>query len=66
MFVIKSSSCVVKNTCFLCLCLRLLILFQGVGKFVRLYVFELHHRANTSLCDDLLKICAYYSIINYG
>jgi hypothetical protein len=66
MYVLKSSPpCVVGFcTCFLCLCLGLSILYQGVGKFVRLWVFKLHHKASTNLCDDFIKTCAYCSVRN--
>ncbi len=68
-YVLKSSSpscCGFFCNCFLCLCLGLLILYQGVGKFVRLCAFELHHRVSTSSCDDVQYICAYCSIKNFG
>jgi hypothetical protein len=41
-------------TCFLCLCLGLLVLYHGVGKSIKLCAFGLHHKVNTISCDDLL------------
>ncbi len=48
--------------CFLCVCLGLSILYQGVKKYVRLCVFQLHHKANTSSCDDVHK---FVHIVQY-
>jgi hypothetical protein len=53
-------------TCFMCLCLGLLVLYHRVGKFVKLCAFKLYHRASTSSCDDLLQIYAYYLVKNIG
>ncbi len=53
-------------TCFLCVCLGLSILYQGVGKSVRLCAFGLHHRTNTSLCDDLLYFVHIVQIESMG
>ncbi len=68
MYVLKSSSplCCGFLHLFLMYVFRIISSLSRVGKFVKVYVFELHHRANTSSCDEIFKICAYCSVKIYG
>jgi hypothetical protein len=65
-FMLKSSSpsCCGFLHLFLMSMFGIVNFYQGVGKSVRLCAFELHHMASSSLCDNLLQICAYYLVRN--